>query len=171
MVSWYCSKESSLGRNNHQHGTIIEYTVFPTPSVYLCLTQCRRKDCGLCFLTWKSGSFPFLVVSPSMEWWAITFALNTFSFSFLCSVMEVRGIRVNCGKLLHYADLLKVEVNTLWATAKPVCFPQSWRERREKVKNMSTLNNLMITSKESTKSRAGRGRGKHLGNLLLGYTD
>jgi len=36
-----------------------------------------------------------------------------FLLSFLCSVMEVRGIRVNCGKLLHYADLLKVEVNTL----------------------------------------------------------
>jgi len=35
---------------------------------------------------------------------------------------------------------------------------------------MSTLNNL-ITSKESTESRAGRRRGKHLGNLLLGYTD
>lgn len=106
-----------------------------------------------------------------MEWWAITLAFNTFSFSFLCSVMEVRGIRVNCGKLLHYADLLKVEANTLWSTAKPVCFPQSWRERREKVKNMSTLNNLMTMSRESTESRAGRRRGKHLGNLLLGYTD
>ena len=115
--------------------------------LYLCLTLCRRKNCGPCFLTWKSGSPPFLVVSMSMEWWAITFAFNTFSFSFLCSVMEVRGIRVNCGKLLHYADLLKVEVNTLWSTAKPVCFPQSWRERREKVKNMNTLNNLMTTSK------------------------